>query len=215
MSVQAALQIANDAPPVARPATRGWIAVCALCPLFAVSDMAVTAIGMGLIVLLVGPLAGALFQVGRRWLSAEVQLAGAFLTFAGVIACVELLLRAFLFDLHAALGVFAPLLAVNILLNGVFAAPEPHKSVVLSALSFSAAMAAMLVVLGLGREFVGRGSLFHDAALMFGAWAGGLEVKVFSVDMGFLLGMLPPGAFISFGLLLAMRNWLKDRGVRT
>ena len=77
------------------------------------------------------------------------------------------------------------------------------------AMRLSLAIAAMLLVLGVARELVGRGSVLHDAGLMFGVWARAFETKVFSVDMGFLLGMLPPGAFISLGLLLALLNWLR------
>jgi electron transport complex protein RnfE len=75
------------------------------------------------------------------------------------------------------------------------------------AFAFTLILALVLLILGLVREFVGRGSLFHDAR-MLGDWAGFLDVQVFRADMGFLLAMLPPGAFIAFGLLLAARNWM-------
>jgi electron transport complex protein RnfE len=68
-----------------------------------------------------------------------------------------------------------------------------------------------LLALGLARELVGRGSLLNGAGALLGSWAQRLEIKVFSVDMGFLLAMLPPGAFISLGLLIAARNWLARR----
>jgi electron transport complex protein RnfE len=72
----------------------------------------------------------------------------------------------------------------------------------------SIGIALTLLALGLARELVGRGSLLNGAGALLGTWAQQFEVKVFSVDMGFLLAMLPPGAFISLGLLIAARNWL-------
>ena len=72
-------------------------------------------------------------------------------------------------------------------------------------------IAVTLLPLGIARELVGRGSLLNDAGTLLGAWAGWAETSVFRVDMGFLLAMLPPGAFISFGLLLAARNWIRQR----
>jgi hypothetical protein len=60
-------------------------------------------------------------------------------------------------------------------------------------------------------KLVGRGSLLNDAGNLLGAWASRAETSIFRVDMGFLLAMLPPGAFISFGLLLAARNWIRQR----
>ena len=72
-------------------------------------------------------------------------------------------------------------------------------------------IALTLLALGLARELVGRGSLLNGAGALLGSWAQRLELKVFSVDMGFLLAMLPPGAFISLGLLIAARNWLARR----
>jgi electron transport complex protein RnfE len=75
----------------------------------------------------------------------------------------------------------------------------------------SIGIALTLLALGLARELVGRGSLLNGAGTLLGAWAQRFEINVFSVDMGFLLAMLPPGAFISLGLLIAARNWLARR----
>ena len=78
------------------------------------------------------------------------------------------------------------------------------------ALRTAGGMALTLLLLGAARELVGRGSLLHDAHLL-GTWASGLGIQFFRIDMGFLLAMLPPGAFLALGLLLALRNWLGQR----
>jgi len=80
-----------------------------------------------------------------------------------------------------------------------------------NALIVATGIALSLMLLGAARELVGRGSLLHDAGRLLGTWAQPLQIEVFRLDMGFLLAMLPPGAFMSLGLLLAMRNWLAER----
>ncbi len=180
----------------------------AMCPLLGVSDTVVNSIGAGVFVLIAAPFAALLFLALRRWLSEETQLPAAFLTFAAVVACVDVLMRAYFYDLHGALRAFAPLTAANCALVGAcLAVEEPARTRFIDIVKTSVAIAGILLVLGAARELVGRGSLLHDAGLMFGLWARPLETNVFSVDMGFLLGMLPPGAFISLGLLLALLNW--------
>jgi electron transport complex protein RnfE len=188
---------------------RDVLLLLAMCPLLAVSDTVVNAIGVGVAVLLAAPIAAALFLLARRWLTPETHLAGALLMFAGATACVEVLMRAYFYDLHEALSVFLPLIVANIVVVGALI--EPRQTLpggASSVIQTSAAIALTLLILGVARELVGRGSLLHDAGLMFGQAAGVFDTRVFRVDRGFLLGMLPPGAFISLGLALALRNWL-------
>lgn len=177
-----------------------WLAV-ALAPALAVSDLASTALALGLLVLAVAAVmivAGGLLRSlcdELRWILLTLLLTAA-------VSSAGLLVSAWRHDLSGALGIFLPLLAANLALQrGVPAqAAKP-------AFAFTLILALALLILGLVREFVGRGSLFHDAR-MLGDWAGFLDVQVFRADMGFLLAMLPPGAFIAFGLLLAARNWM-------
>lgn len=185
---------------------RDVLLLLALCPLVAASDTVVNAIGAGVLVLTIAPLTALAIAPARRALTSDIRFAAALLVFAGVAACIEILLRAYFHDLHGALGVFAPLIVANIALAALLALDTQPAST-LCILRLSLAIAAALLVLGAARELVGRGSLFHDAGLLLGAWAQPFEMKVFRVDMGFLLGMLPPGAFIALGLLLALRNW--------
>ena len=187
---------------------RDLLLLLMLCPLLAVSDTVVNAIGAGVAVLIAAPAAAVLFMLARRWLTPETHLAAVLLLLAGVTACVELLMRAYFYDLHESLGVFLPLIVANVVVAGALITPEQTIGCGLSSvLRTSAAIALMLLILGVARELVGRGSLLHDAGLMFGPWARAFDTSVFRVDRGFLLGMLAPGAFISLGLLLAVRNW--------
>lgn len=184
----------------------------ALCPLLAVSDTVVKAAGFGLIVLILLPLATLLLGAMRRWLDDDIILPASLLITSGLVTAAELSMRAWFHDLGESFGMFLPLLAVNIVVIDHIRTPTQDR---LGALARSAriaiGIALTLLALGLARELVGRGSLLNGAGALLGNWANHLEIKVFSVDMGFLLAMLPPGAFISLGLLIAARNWLAQR----
>jgi len=181
----------------------------AVCPLLAMSDTVVDALGIGVVVLIVVPLATALLAVLRPHLTNETALAGSMITLAALVACIELLLSAWFSELRTSLALFVPLIVSNLIV--VQHLQTRHASFGAAfggSLRIATGIAITLLPLGIARELVGRGSLLHDADGLLGAWAGWAEMSVFRVDMGFLLAMLPPGAFISFGLLLAARNWV-------
>jgi Na+-translocating ferredoxin:NAD+ oxidoreductase subunit E len=184
----------------------------AVCPLLAMSDTVVNALGIGVIVLLVVPLATALLVLLRSRLADETALAASMLTLAALVACVELLLSAWFSELRTSLALFVPLVVSNLIVAQHL--QTRHESIVeavAGSLRIAVGIAITLLPLGIARELVGRGSFMHDASTLVGAWAGWAQINVFRVDMGFLLAMLPPGAFISFGLLLAARNWFIQR----
>jgi len=188
------------------------VQLIAVCPLLAMSDTVANALGIGVIVLIVVPLATALLAVMRSRLENETALAASLLTIAALVACVELLSSAWFSELRTSLTLFVPLIVSNlIVVQHVYARHESFAAAVTESLRIAVGIAITLLPLGIARELVGRGSFLHDAHSLLGAWAGWSELSVFRVDMGFLLAMLPPGAFIAFGLLLAARNWFIQR----
>ena len=188
------------------------VQLLALCPLLAVSDTVVKAIGFSIVVLVIMPLSTALFGAIRRLIDDNLLLAASLLITAGLVTASELILRAWFYDLGVSFGVFLPLLAVNsILVNHVQTDRADSLVALRHSVRISLGIAFTLLALGFARELVGRGSLLNGAEAMLAAGAARFEVEVFSVDMGFLLAMLPPGAFISLGLLIAARNWLSRR----
>jgi electron transport complex protein RnfE len=183
----------------------------ALCPLLAVSDTVVKALAFSALVLVIFPLATLLLIVIRRWLDDVIVLPASLLITAGLVTAAELFMRAWFHDLGVSFGVFLPLLAVNIVVIDHIQTPAPDRATALiRSVRIALGIALTLIALGLARELVGRGSLLSGAGAL-SSWAERLEIKVFSVDMGFLLAMLPPGAFISLGLLIAVRNWIASR----
>ena len=184
----------------------------AVCPLLAMSDTVVDALGIGAIVLVVVPLATALLAALRTRLTNETALAASMLTLAAFVACVELLLSAWFSELRTSLTLFVPLIVSNLVVIQYLQARHASFGAACSgSLRIAIGIAVTLLPLSIARELVGRGSLLHDADNLLGGWAGWATTSVFRVDMGFLLAMLPPGAFISFGLLLAARNWVRQR----
>ncbi len=184
----------------------------ALCPLLAVSDTVVKALGFSAVVIVIFPLATLLLAAIRRWLDDAIVFPASLLVTAGLVTAAELFMRAWFHDLGVSFGVFLPLLAVNIVLVDHIQTPAPDRRVALiRSVRIALGIALTLLALGFARELVGRGSLLNGAGPLLGNWADKLELKVFSVDMGFLLAMLPPGAFISLGLLIAARNWIAAR----
>jgi Na+-translocating ferredoxin:NAD+ oxidoreductase subunit E len=193
-----------------RPHTFGTTAqLIAVCPLLAMSDTVVDALGIGIIVVIVVPLATALLAVLRSHLTNETALAASMLTLAALVACTELLLSAWFSELRTSLALFVPLIVSNlVVVQHLQARSESFQRACAGSVRIAIGIAVTLLPLSIARELVGRGSLLHDAGNLPGAWASSAELSVFRVDMGFLLAMLPPGAFISFGLLLAARNWV-------
>jgi electron transport complex protein RnfE len=176
----------------------------AVCPLLAMSDTVANALGIGAAVLIVVPLASVVLVLLRSQLTNETALAATMLTLAALVACVELLMSAWLSEMRTALNLFLPLVVSNlIVVHHLRARHDTAGDAVIGSVRIAVGIAITLLPLGIARELVGRGSLLHHAG-----WS---EINVFRVDMGFMLAMLPPGAFIAFGLLLAARNWLVRR----
>jgi Na+-translocating ferredoxin:NAD+ oxidoreductase subunit E len=179
----------------------------ALCPLIAASDTVVNAIGLGLASIIASVLVGATLSIVMRWLDDTMRIAATLLILAGILALIERAMLAWFYELRESLGVFLPLIVCNIALIRLWQQPLDARRAIFDALKLGTSIALALLLLGIARELVGRGSLLHGAGHAFGAWFAPAELVVFDVDMGFLLAMLPPGAFISLGLLLALRNW--------
>ncbi len=186
------------------------ILVVALCPLIAANDTIVSALTLGIATILVGLFSASIFALLKRWIDEDTRLVAALLVTATVVAIVELALRAWFHIAHETVGIFLALIVCNLaLVHRMSRASETSGDLLRGVAKLTVSIAIVLIILGIAREIVGRGSLLYNAQALIGSVAG--EISLFRVDMGFLLAMLPPGAFLSFGLLLAVRNWLRRR----
>lgn len=183
----------------------------ALCPLLAISDTVVEAVAAAIALIAVAAFTSAIVAITSKWVAPELRLAANFTTLALLVGILELVTLAWFPRLRASLGVFLPLIACNYAL--LRALDSPRGSTVASSLRIGAIAGSAMLTLGIARELVGHGSLMHDAGASLGSWFRSWERTVFDLDMGFLLAMLPPGAFIAAGLLIALQNaWhLRER----
>jgi electron transport complex protein RnfE len=130
---------------------------------------------------------------------------------AAFVTIVQLLMNAYTFTLYQALGIFIPLIVTNCAIIGRAEAYASKNTVGKSAfdgLMMGLGFTLVLVLLGAMRELLGYGTLFDGANLLLGDWATVLKITVFETDSPFLLAILPPGAFLCMGLLIALKNVL-------
>ena len=190
----------------------GLVQLLGLCPLLAVSTSLGSGLGLGLATLVVLVASNLLVSLVGRSLPAEVRIAVFVLLIAALVTSVELALAAWLPGLHAALGIFLPLIVTNCLLLAraeAFASRQPPALALLDGLAMGSGFLLVLVGLGSVRELLGHGSLGSDLHLLLGGAPTVAGLRLFDSQHGFLLALLPPGAFILLGLALAWRQSLR------
>jgi len=192
------------------------VALLGLCPLLAVTSTAINGLGLGLATTLVLTSSNLTVSLIRNLVRPEIRLPVFVLVIASFVTAVELTMNAYFHELHKVLGIFIPLIVTNCAIIGraeAFASKNPPLRALADGLSMGLGFTAVLVVLGSLREMVGMGTLFSQAHLMFGEAAKGLTLSFGKDFHGLLMAVLPPGAFIGLGLLIALKNVI-DRRVR-
>ena len=184
-----------------------------LCPLLAVSNSVVNAAGLGLAT--IGVLLGSngIVSLSRHRLTPAIRLPIFVLIIATFTTCAELLLRAFAIELYQALGIFIPLIVTNCTILGraeSFASKNALGPSLLDGLMTGLGFAAVLLVLGMLRELAGTGAVFANMDRLL-PFAGNWTLQVASGYKPFLLAILPPGAFLFMGGLIALKNILDKK----
>ncbi|HEN3623137.1 TPA: electron transport complex subunit E [Yersinia enterocolitica] len=185
-----------------------------LCPLLAVSSTATNALGLGLATTLVLVCTNTAVSALRRWVPNEIRIPIYVMIIASVVSTVQMLINAYAFGLYQSLGIFIPLIVTNCIVIGraeAYAARNPVGLSVLDGLAMGLGATCALFVLGSLREILGNGTLFDGADMLLGNWAKVLRIEVLHLDSPFLLAMLPPGAFIGLGLLLAGKYVIDEK----
>ncbi|WP_375322121.1 electron transport complex subunit E [Aliivibrio logei] len=180
-----------------------------LCPLLAVSATVTNALGLGIATTLVLIGSNLIVSLVRQWIPQEVRIPVFVMIIASLVTCVQLLMNAYAYGLYLSLGIFIPLIVTNCIIIGraeAFASKNDPIPALLDGLWMGLGMTAVLVLLGAMREALGNGTLFDGADLLLGDWATVLRIELFQVDSHFLLAMLPPGAFLGVGFLIALKN---------
>lgn len=180
-----------------------------LCPLLGVSNSVVNALGLGLASALVLVCSNIGVSLVRGVVNTAVRLPAFVMIIAALTTCIELLMQAYTYELYQVLGIFIPLITTNCVILGRadgFAAKHNPLIAAFDGLVMGLGFALVLVVLGGLRELFGTGALFANMHLLFGSIATDWQLTLFSDYKGFLLAILPPGAFIVLGLLIALKN---------
>ena len=190
------------------------VQILGLCPLLAVTSTAINGLGLGIATTLVLVASNLTVSLIRHLVRPEVRIPVFVLVIASFVTAVELAMNAFFHDLYKVLGIFIPLIVTNCSILGraeAFASKNPVGKSVVDGLTMGVGFATVLVVLGAMRELIGSGTLFAQAHMMFGQAARWLTITVIEDYKGFLLAILPPGAFIGLGLLIAAKNFIEER----
>jgi electron transport complex protein RnfE len=185
-----------------------------LCPLLAVTATLTNGLGLGLATTLVLVGSNTTVSIIRNIVPNEIRIPIFVMIIAAFVTIVQLLMNAYTFRLYQALGIFIPLIVTNCAIIGraeAYASKNPVGYAAFDGLMMGLGFTFILVVLGAMREVLGYGTLFAGAELLLGDWASNLKITVFTTDTPFLLAILPPGAFLGMGLLIAVKNLLDKR----
>jgi electron transport complex protein RnfE len=184
----------------------GLVQLLGLCPLLAVSNNAVNALGLGLATVAALTLTNAAVSLLRRASGRDVRIPAFVMIIAAVVTSIELALRAWLPELHAVLGLFIPLIVTNCALMGraeAFASRHDPARAALDGFAIGLGFLWVLLAIGALREMIGEGRLFAGAGNLLGLPALELSAPAYP---GFLLAVLPTGAFLALAALIALRQ---------
>lgn len=192
----------------------GLVQLLGLCPLLAVTATVTNALGLGVATLLVLLGSNVAVSLVRNHVANEIRIPVFVLIIASLVTAVELLMNAYTYDLYLSLGIFIPLIVTNCAIIGraeAFASKNAVLPSAIDAIMMGLGFLLVLLVLGAIREILGQGTLFDGAELLLGDWAKALRIELYRVNSHFLLAMLPPGAFLGMGLLIALKNVIDNK----
>ena len=187
-----------------------------LCPLLAVTGSVVNALGLGIATMVVLIGSNTAVSLIRHYVPDSVRLPAFVMIIASFTTCAELLMQAFTYELYQVLGIFIPLIVTNCTILGradAFARKNPVLPAMLDGFMMAMGFLVVLVILGALRELVGRGTLLTNMDLIFGPAAASWEITLFRDYPDFLFAVLPPGAFVGLGLMIAVKNRI-DAGIQ-
>jgi electron transport complex protein RnfE len=193
----------------------GLVQLLGLCPLLAVTTTFVNGLGLGIATLLVLTCSNVLVSATRRLIRAEIRIPMYVLIISSLVTCIEMIFLAWFPSLGRSLGIFIPLIVTNCAIVAraeVFASRNTVGESLMDGISMGSGFAVLLGSIGAFRELIGHGSIMSRLDMLFG---GEPMTGLVLVDGGFLLAILPPGAFISLGLFVAGKNALDRRRHQT
>ncbi|MDR2030718.1 MAG: electron transport complex subunit E [Azoarcus sp.] len=190
----------------------GLAQILGLCPILAISTSMVNAVSLGIATVLAMALSNLAVAGLRRWIAYEIRIPIFILIIAALVTVLDLAFNAWLHSLYLVLGIFIPLITTNCIVLAraeAYAARNNVLDATLDGIMMGLGLVWVLALLGALRELVGSGTLFSGIDMLFPGLA---PLSVFGDGYpGFLLALLPPGAFFTLGLLIAGYNALNAR----
>lgn len=190
-----------------------FVQMLALCPLLAVTSTATNGLGMGLATTAVLVSSNAAISALRKGIPADVRIPAFVLVIAVLVTLVDMIMNAWVHELHKVLGLFIPLIVTNCAILGraeIFAYKQPVVASAFDGLMMGVGFTLALVILGAVREILGSGTLFSGASVLLGDSFHAIEMNIPAFD-GMLLFALPPGGFMVLGVLLAGKRILDTK----
>jgi len=192
----------------------GLVQLLGLCPLLAVTSTLTNALGMSLATMIVMIGSNATVSLIRSFIPKEIRIPIFVMIIAGFVTCVQLLFNAYAFGIYQSLGIFLPLIVTNCIIIGrveAYASKNALLPSIYDGFIMAVGFSLVLILLGGIRELLGQGTLFDGAPLLLGEWASVLRIELINFDQSFLFIMLPPGAFVALGFILAIKNSLNNK----
>ena len=180
-----------------------------LCPLLAVSNTTINAMGMGIATIAVVVITNLLVSLIRPITKKEIRIPLFVLLIASVVTTLEMLMNAYFHQLYLTLGIFIPLIVTNCLIMAraeAFASKNNWWLSIKDGFFVGLGFALVMLAIGVMREVIGQGTLFSQAHLLFGELGHYLELTLIPDYAGFLIAILPPGAFFALAILVAIKN---------
>jgi len=190
------------------------VQVLGLCPLLAVTNSFINGLGLGIATTLVLIGSNVSISLVRNHIPREIRIPIFVMIIASLVTNIQLLMNAFTYELYLILGIFIPLIVTNCVIIGRAESFASRNKVIpsfIDGLMQGSGFTIVLVLLGGLREILGQGTLFSGAHLLLGDWASNATIVLMENESNFLFAILPPGAFIGLGLMIAAKNWLDDK----
>ncbi|MBV1876833.1 MAG: electron transport complex subunit E [Pseudomonadales bacterium] len=181
-----------------------------LCPLLAVSNTVTNSLVLGLVTLWVLVCSNTIISLIRHHLHDATRLPSQILVIATFVTLSDLLLQTWLFEIHQRIGLFIALIVTNCTVLGrteSYASKHPVSAAALDGLMMGLGFLLVIVSMGFIRQAIGTGQLFSQLHLLLGGTQS--DWQVILPNEPFLLMILPPGAFLCLGCLIALKNWIE------
>lgn len=192
----------------------GLVQILGMCPLLAISTSVVNGVGLGLATAMVMAFSNGGVSAVRNFVPHEIRNPVYILIIAVLVTVIDMAMNAYVHPLYLVLGIFVPLIVTNCIVLAraeAFASKNPIVPSMLDGFMMGIGLTLVLATLGALREVFGKGTLLSGIDLALGASAKSMVITVLPEYKGFLLAILPPGAFIGLGMLIAAKNVIEHR----